>query len=243
MTPRWIWIGVGLALAAIVALAFLYPHQMVSPGDLQPAHAGLQQNCFACHSPFRGASSDRCISCHVVAEIGRRTTKGAPISRPSQTPPFHQALVEQDCMACHTDHPRPRLTRNLVRPFDHLLLTPDIRGRCASCHSAPKDELHRGIALPCGQCHSAQAWKPATFDHSRYFSLSPPHDAACSTCHLGGNYRTYTCYGCHEHQKARTETEHREEGIGNIENCVRCHRSADDEHGERGERGEREDED
>lgn len=239
MTPRWLWIGLSTLLAAIVALAFLFPHQMVSPGDLRPAHAALQQDCFACHQPFRGASPDRCVRCHVVAEIGRRTTKGAVIPG-SRIPPFHEALLEQDCMACHTDHPRPRLTRNLALTFDHALLKPDLRGRCATCHSPPTDNLHRGADLACGQCHSSQAWKPAMFEHSRYFSLASPHDAPCATCHVGGNFRTYTCYGCHEHQKARTEAEHLEEGIRNIENCVRCHRSADDEHGD-GDRRSRDD--
>lgn len=54
--------------------------------------------------------------------------------------------------------------------------------------------------------------------HSRYFSLDPPHDAACATCHLGGNHRTYTCYGCHERQPGQIVAEHREEGIRDIEN-------------------------
>lgn len=232
MTPRWVWISLGAVLAATVALVFVYPHQMVSPGDLTPAHAALQQNCFACHAPFGGASAQRCVACHAVADIGRRTTKGAPIAGPASMPPFHQALTSQNCMACHTDHPRPRLTRNLERSFDHALLQPQARAACATCHAAPANDLHRGADLPCGQCHSVQGWKPATFDHSRYFSLDPPHDTACATCHLGGNHRTYTCYGCHEHQPGRIVAEHREEGIRNIENCVRCHRGADGEGGE-----------
>ncbi len=242
MTPRWVWISLGLALAAIVAQVFLYPHQMVSPGNLKPAHAGLQQNCFACHAPFRGASSERCIACHTVADIGRRTTKGSPVSGFPLRPPFHQELASQDCMACHTDHPRPRLTRNIERAFDHARLKPDTRLHCATCHRAPANDLHRGADPPCAQCHNTRAWTPATFDHGRYFSLAPPHDTTCSTCHVGGNYRAYNCYGCHEHQKGRTEAQHREEGVRDIENCVRCHRSADGEGRENGREsgGERE---
>ena len=45
MTPKIIWISIGIALASIVALIFIYPHQMVSPGNLRPAHAELQDNC------------------------------------------------------------------------------------------------------------------------------------------------------------------------------------------------------
>ena len=103
---------------------------------------------------------------------------------------------------------------------------------CAACHTPPKDNFHRGVVPTCSQCHSTTAWKPATFDHDRYFSLRPPHDATCSTCHVGGNVQTYTCFGCHEHQKARIEARHAREGIRNIDNCVRCHRSAEGEGGE-----------
>ncbi len=240
MTPRWIWISLGVTLAAIVALVFFYPHQMVSPGNLKSAHHDLQQNCFACHAPFASASPERCVACHTVADIGRRTTKGEPISSLSRRSPFHQDLASQDCMACHTDHPRPRLTRNLVRSFNHALLKPEARAQCATCHNAPADELHRDIKQNCGQCHRPVAWTPATFDHRRYFSLSSPHDASCSTCHVSGNFRAYTCYGCHEHQATRIEARHREEGIRDIENCARCHRSANDENSEGGGRGDSE---
>lgn len=243
LTPRWAWLAVGVALAIVVALVFALPHQMVSPGDLIPAHASLQQDCFACHAPFRGVASARCQRCHAVADIGRRTTKGAPITW--TRPPFHQALTTRDCTACHADHPRPRLTRNLARRFDHALLRADLRGRCAGCHAPPPGAFHRDAGSACGQCHTTAGWTPATFDHGRYFSLAPPHDAPCATCHVNRQYRSYTCFGCHEHTPARIEAEHREEGIRDVGDCVRCHRSADGEHGEREgrERGREQDED
>lgn len=231
MMKHWLLTLTIAALAGVIALAFLYPHEMVSPGNLIPAHASLQNDCFACHTPFRSASPDRCISCHTVADIGRKTTKGVPIPAKRARPPFHQALVEQNCLACHSDHPTPALTRRPVKRFDHALLASNLRGQCQSCHVAPDNEQHRGIKLPCAQCHQASGWKPATFDHSRYFPLTGDHDTACVTCHVGQNYKRYTCYGCHEHQRSRMIAKHREEGITNINNCVRCHRSG---HGEEG---------
>ena len=80
-----------------------------------------------------------------------------------------------------------------------------------------------------------KAWKPATFDHARYFRLDRDHAVACATCHVGNDYARYTCYGCHEHTPARVRAEHAEEGITAFEHCVECHRSAS-EADERGER-------
>lgn len=232
---RAIWIALWLLLAGTIGLSFVRPHEMVSPGNLMPAHRALQDDCFACHAPFRGASAKRCTSCHVVAEIGLRTTKGQPIPKSSRKPPFHQALAEPDCMACHSDHPKAPLSRAAGIRFDHALLKADLRARCQSCHTAPRDELHVGKPSLCSTCHQTSAWKPATFNHDRYFALDRDHNTRCTTCHQGGNYRRYTCYGCHEHQPADIIAEHREEGITRIDNCVRCHLSA---HGEVEGRGE-----
>ena len=64
-------------LLVLVALAFAYPHLMVSPGPLVGDHAELTKNCFACHAAFRGASSERCVVCHALPDIGLRVGAGA----------------------------------------------------------------------------------------------------------------------------------------------------------------------
>lgn len=230
---RTLWLTTILGLLGIIAFSFARPHLMVSPGNLIAPHAALEENCFACHAPLRGASSQRCMACHKLADIGLRTTGGRAIARRDRGPAFHQALREPNCMACHSDHPGPAMARTQPVRFDHAMLRPDVAGRCQSCHVAPKDELHRSQPAQCATCHQPPRWKPATFDHSRFFALDRHHNTTCTTCHTGADYRRYTCYGCHEHQPAGIIAEHREEGITNIENCVRCHRSA---------RGEPEDE-
>jgi hypothetical protein len=89
----------------------------------------------------------------------------------------------------------------------------------------------------CAQCHQPPAWKPATFDHAKYFPLDKDHNATCATCHTGNQYRQYTCYGCHEHTPANVQARHREEAAGqDLQNCVRCHRSASGEHEGQGRR-------
>jgi len=217
-------IVIALNLLVLVALAFVYPHLMISPGPLVKGHADLATDCFACHTPWRGASSERCIGCHTAADIGLKTTQGVLISSGTIKGSFHQELVEQNCMACHSDHQGPMLTQRSRKPFSHGLLKAAVRDTCSSCHAAPRDGVHRDLKGECGQCHQSQAWKPATFDHDRHFVLDRDHKASCNACHKNNDYRSYTCYGCHEHSQANIRAEHLEEGIQNFENCVDCHR-------------------
>ncbi len=225
---------IALDLLVLVALTFAYPHLMVSPGPLVKGHAELATDCFACHAAWRGAVSARCVECHPVAQVGLQTTKGVRIAGATLKGSFHQQLIEQDCMACHSDHQWPRLTQRSRKPFSHDLLKPAVRDTCSSCHVAPKDPLHRALGVECSKCHSSLAWKPATFDHDRQFVLDRDHDTTCKTCHRNGDYDRYTCYGCHEHSQAKIRAEHLEEGIRDIEDCVECHRDPRVEPGRQG---------
>lgn len=235
-------IVIALNLIVLVALAFIYPHLMVSPGPLVKGHVELTSDCFACHAPLRGAASSRCIECHTVADVGLRTTKGVPIATGTIKGSFHQGLIEQDCMACHSDHQGPKLTKLSRKPFAHVLLKEAVRDRCSSCHAAPKDTMHRSLTAECGQCHLSTAWKPATLDHDKYFVLDKDHQATCETCHKNNDYGRYTCYGCHEHSQAKIREKHVKEGIQDFENCVECHRDPQVEPEKRGsrERGRKE---
>ena len=214
-------------LIALAVLAFVYPHLMVGPGRLIPGHSTLETDCFACHAPLSGVTTERCIRCHQPADIGKLTTLGVPIQKPLTKTPFHQKLVQQDCLACHSDHAGVRRYRIEGR-FNHALLSSDVRKECQSCHQSPKDSLHRQITGNCSQCHRQDKWLPATFDHNTYFVLDRDHNTKCVTCHVRNDYSRYTCYGCHEHTPDKIRREHIEEGIRDFKNCVECHRSADE---------------
>ena len=239
MKRGWLMALITLNLAALLALVFVYPHLMVSPGAVMPAHAEINTDCFACHAPLRGAAADRCIKCHALADIGVRTTKGAPVERKAVKASFHQQLLEQDCMACHSDHTGPRLTERRGKRFSHQLLRADVRERCEACHKPPADSLHRQVTGNCAQCHRQAGWKPATFAHDKLFLLDSDHNASCVTCHAGSDYKRYTCYGCHEHQPDKIRRKHEKEGIRDFENCVKCHRSAEEKEGREGGHGNR----
>jgi hypothetical protein len=225
MRSPWAWLIVGANAAALVALTFAAPHLMVGPGLVRPAHAAIATQCFACHAPFRGVQASRCIACHTLATIGRRATGALRVA-------FHGELIEQDCAACHTDHQAPRLTGHEAKAFSHALLRATIRDRCSGCHVPPTNELHRTAGAGCAACHESKRWKPATFDHARFFVLEGDHAAPCVTCHVGEDFKRYTCFGCHEHTLAKVRSEHEEEGIRSFDNCVECHRSSSKRHEE-----------
>lgn len=228
MKRRWLIGIIAANLLVLVALAFAYPHLMVSPGPVVSAHAEIGKACFACHAPWRGPTAALCIECHAVPDIGLRTTQGATIARASGgsrlKTAFHQELLEQDCMACHTDHRSPRLAQETRQRFSHALLRPGVQQQCEGCHAKPADTLHQKLQGDCQACHRQDAWKPATFDHADLFVLDRDHDAECLTCHKGKDYSSYTCYGCHEHTPANIRAEHEEEGIRDFQDCVACHR-------------------
>ena len=234
---RWsLWL-ILLNLCLLLTLAFAMPQPMLAPGPLIPAHAAIGRDCFACHAPLRGAVAERCIACHKIADIGRRTTKHAPLAPGFGHIAFHQALTQPDCIACHSDHAGPALVKLHKPHFAHALLRPEIGGQCAACHRAPATALHTKASGDCAQCHSQTGWKPASFDHAKLFALTGPHATACATCHKGADYSRYTCFGCHQHQPDQMRAKHASKGITNIENCVSCHRGAG-EGGEGGEGGE-----
>ena len=247
---RLLLVVVGTAVLSLI-LAVTYPDVMIKPGSLSEGHQSLDRDCLRCHTPFQGASAAVCLECHKLNAIGRTTMAGVPLpATGARKVQFHASLANTDCMACHTVHSSARHRREVV--FQHALLAPEARNECRSCHlpEMPADELHRQAQGSCSPCHSTTGWRPATFDHARYFRFDGNHPADCRSCHMDrATFSVYSCYGCHEHSPARIAAEHREEGIQNFENCVRCHRSGDEEeaegHGERGrgegeEHGERE---
>ncbi|CAD5372783.1 MULTIHEME_CYTC domain-containing protein [Rubrivivax sp. A210] len=226
-------IVIALNLVVLVALAFAYPHLMVSPGPLVKGHAELATDCFACHAVWRGASSGRCVECHAVADVGLRTTKGVAIAAGTIKVSFHQALIEQDCMACHSDHQGPKLTKRSRKPFSHELLKATVRDGCSSCHAAPKDTVHRDLKVECSQCHESKAWKPAHFDHAL---LAKAALDQCQSCHNAPTDRLHrqirgSCKACHKTEAWKPATfDHDKYFVLDRDHeasCETCHKNND----------------
>ncbi len=223
---------VAVNLLVLVLLAIFVPHLMISPGKPIDAHTELTTDCFACHTAFFGSSPEKCIACHKIAEIGLKTVEGLPIAKEKKNVAFHQTLIEEDCIACHSDHKGVQAFRPISQ-FSHQLLDLTLQKQCDNCHVDPDDALHREINGNCKQCHDLDDWLPATFAHEKYFRFDRDHTTECKICHIKNNYADYTCYGCHEHSRSKIREEHVEEGIYDYEICVDCHRSDNEDEAER----------
>jgi hypothetical protein len=230
-------------LGAATAAAVIFPAATVQPGPLRDAHEALADSCTACHAPFRGATRERCVTCHEVDRIGISLVDGGVNPMPREAMgEFHGNLGDMACASCHVEHRRAFASQPGIA-FDHDLVPASLRDRCAQCHESrrPSDTLHAGVGPSCAECHTVAGWKPSTFDHSASFRFDDHHPARCTDCHAPeASFTSYSCTGCHEHTLSRMVEEHREEGISDITGCVRCHRTGDEDDAIGGEeRGER----
>jgi len=210
------------------------------------------QDCAACHSPagWQPAQFDhnlsafklegehaeaKCEQCHVD-----NVFKGTPTDCYSchQQDDEHNGEFGTDCSACHTPNDWEDAS------FDHNLSNFPLTGAhvntacekchtsgqfkgldttCFACHAEPTQ--HMGdFGTDCAACHTTTAWTPATYNGDHTFPMDHGESgiSSCATCHPAG-YKTYTCYGCHEHNESNIRSEHLEEGISNFENCMECH--------------------
>ena len=190
---------------------------LIMPGPVSKAHAGIEENCAACHDrAARERQTALCLDCHKdIAEDIR-----AKVHYHGRMP----AAGSGECRGCHAEH-RGRDADNmkLQQPgFTHDLTNFPLRDShlalsCASCHRTEvayrktpsgcidchrKDDAHRGALGPgCSTCHGATSWPDAHFDHDKTgFPLTNKHQAtACGACHPGERYKGVPrqCVGCH----------------------------------------------
>ena len=174
----------------------------VLPGELSKAHAFLESNCAACHTPNKGVEAKNCIVCHADNKtVLQRQPSG-----------FHSDI--QSCAACHLEHQgRVASTTKMDHAalarigFKQLKSEPQRAGvdvaqikrwlaetsaepqpalahlrpeeallNCATCHQT-KDR-HRGLfGNDCAQCHGTTKWTLPQFRHPSSASQS------CAQCH------------------------------------------------------------
>ncbi|MCP9767384.1 hypothetical protein EGI22_05640 [Lacihabitans sp. LS3-19] len=207
---------------------------------LTGAHANIASSCTSCHAGgnFNNTPTD-CNSCH----------SGAYNS--ASNPNHASSGFSRDCASCHTTNPGWRPST-----FNHNNFYPlvgahaNIASSCTSCHaggnfnntpntcygchsnkynSASPNHASSGFSTNCTECHSQNAWKPASFNHdAQYFPIySGKHKGKwnkCTDCHTSaGNYSMFSCFSCHG--KSSTDKEHKNNKnyVYDSNACLSCH--------------------
>ena len=192
--------------------------------------------CFDCHQKdYQGAQSPnhvsgnystQCTECHLSTSF---SWAGAGINHSFL--PLTLGHENVDCQQCHKT------------PGNYA----NVEKECFSCHegdyNASVNPSHStiGLSTNCTECHTTNVgWQPASFQihDSRFFPIySGKHKGEwqdCSSCHTqAGNYSTFSCTDCHEHNQSDMNGEH--EGIGGYtyssDACFQCHPTGDAEGG------------
>lgn len=173
-------------------------------------------DCLLCHQPRKGVDRDLCLECHAVLgqriASGLGLHSGDDYQRCESCHIEHSgrefdliwwgeagrdafdhreagytlegAHSRLECGKCHNAQliADPELLIAQDKDLERTFL--GLETSCLSCHQ----DHHRGqvAADSCSNCHSLEAWKPATlFDHERTaFPLSNRHrEVECTKCH------------------------------------------------------------
>jgi hypothetical protein len=183
---------------------------------LQGAHSTVK--CEACHINGYAGTPATCVACHRQDDA-------------------HAGQFGLDCATCHSsqawkpaqfDHSRTNFKlqgQHVAASCTQCHVNGQFKGtptECVACHRT--DDAHQGqFGLECAKCHTAQAWKPAQFDHSQTsFPLRGQHvSASCTQCHSNGQFdgTPQDCAACH-----RADDAHNGQ-FG--QDCGSCHNPSD----------------
>jgi hypothetical protein len=182
-----------------LVLLYVYPHAMISPGELVKGHQSITNKCNSCHEPFMGIPNEKCITCHKLAEIGMSNDTISQVNKV----PFHIYLKNEKCTSCHSDHSgvKPASSYN---GFRHDLLSETEKSQCVSCHNKPPGNLHMQLSSGCVNCHTTDGWKSFVhFDHDLLRGIDKNN---CASCHkvpddnFHGSFKD-NCSKCHNTEK------------------------------------------
>ncbi len=176
--------------------------RQVSPGPLSAAHASLETNCTACHTPMKSVEATKCIGCHANSAA---VLQRAPTA-------FHASIGA--CSRCHVEHQgtnlRPVLMDHVALAeigLERVRMSPDVASNsrllawirqhdglaetapthpgvisteaalnCLTCHST-KDRHQGYFGGDCASCHRTASWTIMEFQHPS------PRSVECVQCH------------------------------------------------------------
>jgi len=180
-------------------------YSAANPGALSAAHAQLENDCAACHTPVRGVAPENCIVCHAndSSLLQRQPTAfHAEIGSCSECHLEHQGREKRPTSMDHESlakiglrelagNPDPASEdRAASRQINHWLALDSAESEhakpglsamemsldCAICHG--NDDRHFGLfGADCASCHGTRAWTIPAFRHP------PAKSMDCGQCH------------------------------------------------------------
>ncbi|HSM04495.1 MAG TPA: hypothetical protein VK858_07725 [Longimicrobiales bacterium] len=223
----------------------LFDHEQASGWPLVDIHAGVR--CSGCHQLpgmeplFPAQSPDDCVACHqddhdAVHGVGFPTacTDCHTQTTWSDWTFDHDAVggfpllgrhAGLACMACHD-----------VPGYDLLFPAPSDGEDCVACHRADYDREHGvdGTPTTCALCHGVENWDSDFRHDADYFPIySGSHAerwADCAECHVAaGDFSTFSCIDCHQHNPTDTDARHLEVPgyVYESGGCYACHSRGD----------------
>ena len=168
-----------LITVIVIVLLAKFPYLMLNPGELTQGHQEIKNDCAACHKPFWGIETSRCISCHKLEEIGMNDSLKNDLEESKEIAFIHSKLKNLECTACHTDHNGIHAQISFNH-FDHELLTAEMKTNCTSCHGMPIDKLHEQLSVSCNSCHNTNSWKfTGSFNHDMISGVNKTNFSSC----------------------------------------------------------------
>jgi nitrate/TMAO reductase-like tetraheme cytochrome c subunit len=195
-----------------------------------------------------------CVECHTTPQFASTSTVCYTCHRQSfetAANPKHGQGFSTECVTCHsTTAWRPATFNHSTTRF--ALVGTHVTTPCASCH---KNNVYTGTPMTCGDaachlpdynaasnpahlagnfskdcqtCHTANAWQPASFDHSKArFQLTGSHTTTpCASCHKNNVYTgtPMTCGDAACHLPAYNAATNPAHLAGNFsKDCQTCH--------------------
>lgn len=106
---RQLLLGAALAVSALIAAAVAFSldqTRFVTQGPLSSSHAGLENSCDSCHTPFAEMTSQPCSLCHEKFgdEVGVFSFDAHYLYRTGDFQRVVRSEKEQACAACHPEH-------------------------------------------------------------------------------------------------------------------------------------------
>ena len=200
-------------------------------------HAGL--DCQQCHADGQYVNVPvNCQGCHLQTYVQTTNPDHAAAGFPLDCRQCHTATVAKWANADFThsaDFPMTGGHANRSCQECHVSGFANTSTECFSCHASDyqdaDDPDHAGnqFSHACSDCHSINAWQPATFNHDLSgFPLTGAHVTAnCAACHVNGQYTGIptACYDCHQdNYETAADPNH---VAGNFDhNCAECHTTA-----------------